>query len=97
MESINKPFKIYSENTEQETLDQFKNCMQQDWVLRGALMADSHLGYTLPIGGVVETLNVVSPVFVGFLIDKGQSFTFVPKADTIIPKDSIIKILTRQQ
>ena len=36
-------------------------------------------------------------IAIGFSIDKGQSFTFVPKADTIIPKDSIIKILTRQQ
>ena len=32
-------------------------------------------------------------------VHRGYSLpvTFVPKADTIIPKDSIIKILTRQQ
>jgi len=65
MDTINKPYKIYSENTEQGTLDQFKNVMSQDWVLRGALLPDAHLGFCAPIGCVTETLNTVSPVFVG--------------------------------
>lgn len=97
MESINKPFKIYSENTEQETLDQFKNCMQQDWVLRGALMADSHLGYTLPIGGVVETLNVVSPVFVGFDVGCGviAQLTSFKKEDVVANKFAILDTINK--
>lgn len=33
---------------------------------RGALMPDAHLGYAMPIGGVVSLENAVSPSFVGY-------------------------------
>jgi tRNA-splicing ligase RtcB len=45
--------------------------MGLDWVIRGALMADAHLGYTLPIGGVVETDGMVVPSWVGYDIGCG--------------------------
>lgn len=35
-------------------------------------------------------------VAIGFSENKGQSFTFVPTPDTIVPKGAIVKILTRQ-
>lgn len=69
--SIDKPYKIYTDNVESGALDQFKDVMSKDWVLRGALMADVHTGYTMPIGGVVETINMISPVFVGYDIGCG--------------------------
>lgn len=69
--NIAKPHKVYAEVIESGAIDQFKNCMAQDWVIRGALMPDAHHGYTLPIGGVVETLGIVSPSFVGVDIGCG--------------------------
>jgi len=39
---------------------------------KSALMADGHLGYVMPIGGVAATYNSVSPVRVGFDIACGN-------------------------
>ena len=65
IETKGKPFKNYAEILEQGAADQMSNVLSQDWVLRGVLLPDCHQGYTLPIGGVVETLEIVSPSFVG--------------------------------
>lgn len=69
--AIDKPHKVYAEVLESGAIKQFKEVMKEDWVLRGALMPDAHQGYTLPIGGVVETLNMISPSFVGVDIGCG--------------------------
>ena len=67
-----KPFKIYGDNIEQGALDQFYSAMEQDFVVRGALMPDAHQGYSLPIGGVVATDNFVLPSWVGYDIGCGM-------------------------
>lgn len=54
------------ENIDQNTIDQFNEVMNMDVVIDGALMADAHLGYGMPIGGVAATLNEVMPFAVGF-------------------------------
>lgn len=69
---INKEHKIYAEVLDQNTLDQFEGVMNLDWVIKGALMPDAHLGYSLPIGGVVATDGVISPQFVGYDIGCGM-------------------------
>lgn len=66
-----KPFKIYAENVEQSALDQFFAAMEMDCTVKGALMADAHTGYSLPIGGVVATEGMVFPAFVGYDIGCG--------------------------
>ncbi len=48
-----------------ETFDQMDMAMKLPISVRGALMADAHLGYGLPIGGVVATYNTVMPYGVG--------------------------------
>jgi len=53
------------------TLKQFRAAMEQDYVVKGALMPDCHLGYTLPIGGVVATEDYILPIWVGFDIGCG--------------------------
>ncbi|MCV9385941.1 RtcB family protein [Reichenbachiella ulvae] len=46
-------------------------CQQMEWAMRlpiavyGALMPDAHIGYGLPIGGVLATQNAVIPYGVG--------------------------------
>ena len=62
---MDKPFKIYGE-PDQNTLDQMETAMSLDPVVAGALMPDAHLGYGLPIGGVLACDNAVMPYAVGF-------------------------------
>lgn len=70
--NTNKPYKIFAEHLEQGALDQFESAMNQDFVTRGALMPDSHQGYSLPIGAVVETDGVIVPAWVGYDIGCGM-------------------------
>ena len=58
---------------EQNAIDQFNIVMSQDWVINGALMPDSHHGYTLPIGGVVAVEDRIVPAFVGYDLGCGMS------------------------
>ncbi len=51
---------------------QIKTCVQDDSVAGGALMADHHKGYSMPIGGVVAYRNRVSPSGVGYDISCGN-------------------------
>lgn len=61
-----KPYKIYGqESIEKGALDQMNTAMQLPIALQGALMADAHQGYGLPIGGVLATANAVIPYGVG--------------------------------
>ncbi len=57
-------------NPDRKTLDQYQNVLMR--AERGALMADAHLGYVMPIGGVMAYENQVSPVGVGFDIGCGN-------------------------
>ena len=40
--NTNKPYKIYAEYLEHEAIQQFQNCMNEDFVVQGALMPDCH-------------------------------------------------------
>ncbi|MDX1639060.1 MAG: RtcB family protein [Balneolaceae bacterium] len=55
---------------DEKTLEQYHNVLMR--AKRGALMADGHLGYIMPIGGVAAYENKVSPVGVGFDIGCGN-------------------------
>jgi tRNA-splicing ligase RtcB len=64
--------KIYNiENVEVEAVAQFTSAMIQPFSKRGSLMADAHLGYSLPIGGVVGTAGWILPSWVGYDIGCG--------------------------
>lgn len=60
---------VYGSHDE-NTLSQFRNVLES--AERGALMADGHLGYVMPIGGVAAYHNKISPVGVGFDIACGN-------------------------
>lgn len=70
--NTDKPYKIFSDVLEHEALNQFESAMQQDFVVRGALMPDAHAGYSLPIGAVVATDGVILPSWVGYDIGCGM-------------------------
>lgn len=56
-----------------------------------ALMPDCHVGYGLPIGGVVALKNAISPNFVG--VDIGCGMVAVKTTLTEIDEESIKKVL----
>lgn len=55
---------------QENALAQMKNAMKTAY--KGALMADHHLGYAVPVGGVVAYQNAISPSGVGFDIACGN-------------------------
>lgn len=59
------PFQIWGKNLDQNAIKQMENAAQLPISLRGALMPDAHLGYGLPIGGVLAVQNAVIPYAVG--------------------------------
>lgn len=69
---MDKPIKIFAEMIEGSALDQFYSAMKQDYAVQGALMPDTHTGYSLPIGAVVATEGVIVPSWVGYDIGCGM-------------------------
>ena len=60
------PFPIWGrDNIDDEAVKQMDNAMRLPVTVTGALMPDAHVGYGLPIGGVLATENVVIPYAVG--------------------------------
>lgn len=52
--------------------EQISNCLNLGNAVRGALMADHHLGYAAPVGAVIARRNEISPSEVGFDIACGN-------------------------
>src|SRR6266571_658009 len=64
---------------EPKTLDQLRDVASR--AERAALMADGHLGYVMPIGGVAAYRHQVSVVGVGFDIGRNTRADDAPSAD----------------
>ncbi len=69
---MSRDIHIYAEPADGKALSQFHDAMKQPFAVKGALMADAHAGYSLPIGGVVATRGVVVPAWVGYDIGCGM-------------------------
>jgi tRNA-splicing ligase RtcB len=66
------PYKIFGRDLiEGKAVEQFLECLDHPFVVQGAAMPDMHLGYTMPIGGVIATDGVVVPSWVGYDIGCG--------------------------
>jgi tRNA-splicing ligase RtcB len=59
------PFTQYGRGLDKNSIAQMRNGCQLPVAVRGALMPDAHLGYGLPIGGVLGTDKAVIPYAVG--------------------------------
>jgi len=59
------PYQVWGENLDESALDQMRAAVRLPVAVAGALMPDAHLGYGLPIGGVLATDNSVIPYAVG--------------------------------
>ncbi|HZM94783.1 MAG TPA: RtcB family protein [Vicinamibacterales bacterium] len=59
------PYRIWGTNFEPDALRQMSNACRLPVAVSGALMPDAHVGYGLPIGGVLATHEAVIPYAVG--------------------------------
>lgn len=59
------PWKQWGEDLEEQAVQQMRNACRLPVAVAGALMPDAHLGYGLPIGGVLATENAIIPYAVG--------------------------------
>lgn len=59
------PFRQWGEDLDANALQQMANACRLPVAVAAALMPDAHLGYGLPIGGVLATDNAVIPYAVG--------------------------------
>ena len=59
------PYRRWGEDLEPQSVQQMENACGLPIAVRGALMPDAHLGYGLPIGGVLATREAVIPYAVG--------------------------------
>lgn len=58
-------FRMWGEGLEPEAIEQMNQACALPVAAAGALMPDAHVGYGLPIGGVLATRNAVIPYAVG--------------------------------
>jgi tRNA-splicing ligase RtcB len=63
--SSDAPYRVWGRDLESEALKQMKNACKLPVAVSGALMPDAHVGYGLPIGGVLATEDAVIPYAVG--------------------------------
>jgi tRNA-splicing ligase RtcB len=59
------PYRIWGTHLEPDAVQQLKNACALPVSVAGALMPDAHVGYGLPIGGVLATRDAVIPYAVG--------------------------------
>ncbi len=72
LKSITKPHRIYGyDRIEKNAIEQFENAMSEAFAVVGSGMPDMHLGYNMPIGGVIGTTDVIVPSWVGYDIGCG--------------------------
>lgn len=78
-EFTEKAFQIWGQDQiDEQTKQQMSNCMALPIVKGGAIMPDGHLGYGLPIGGVLATKDAVIPYAVGVDIACRMMLSIVP-------------------
>jgi len=73
VKKLNVPIKLWVDDIEDNALDQAKNLARLPFVFKHiAVMPDSHLGYGMPIGGVMATKGVIIPNCIGVDIGCGM-------------------------
>ena len=74
-----------------EAIDQMKEAISNDFVVKAALMPDSHSWYSLPIWGVVATKDVIVPAWVWYDIWCGMcAINLKIKKEEILGKEKSI-------
>jgi tRNA-splicing ligase RtcB (3'-phosphate/5'-hydroxy nucleic acid ligase) len=63
--SLTAPWKLWGADIDKEAIAQMERACALPVAVRGALMPDAHVGYGLPIGGVLAVRGAVIPYAVG--------------------------------
>lgn len=89
------PWRQWGEGLEAEAVKQMANACALPVAVAGALMPDAHVGYGLPIGGVLATDNAVIPYAVGVDIACRMRLTVYDRKASIIAgqKDRLANII----
>ncbi len=88
--------KVFGPLESEDCLKQINSCAEKGY--KACLMADHHLGYSMPIGGVVAYENYISPSGVGFDIACGNKAVLLDtQSDYVIKNiESIMDKVVRE-
>jgi tRNA-splicing ligase RtcB len=92
------PYQVWGEGLEPAALDQMKAAVRLPVAVSGALMPDAHVGYGLPIGGVLATDNAVIPYAVGVDIACRMKLSVfdIPANEIKRLNDALVNALNRE-
>jgi tRNA-splicing ligase RtcB (3'-phosphate/5'-hydroxy nucleic acid ligase) len=95
MEKAPAPWRQWGDGLEPEAINQMGRACQLPVSVAGALMPDAHVGYGLPIGGVLATDNAVIPYAVGVDIACRMKMTVLdlPVRELDRHRDDLIKAI----
>jgi tRNA-splicing ligase RtcB (3'-phosphate/5'-hydroxy nucleic acid ligase) len=93
--NISEKITVFGGPFESGVIDQINTAASLLVFVKGALMPDAHLGYSLPIGGVVDLEEAISPAFVGYDIACRMCFTAfdLPRADLLRDREEYAQVL----
>ena len=92
--SEKKPIKLWLDDIEAGALDQAKNLANLPFTFRHiAIMPDAHVGYGMPIGGVMASHNVVIPNAVGVDIGCGMCAVKTSIVASTVDADALKRIM----
>lgn len=69
--TVHEGIPVFGQPMDAATIEQMRRCLSDERAVYGALMADNHRGYSMPVGGVLAYRRAVSPTGVGFDIGCG--------------------------
>jgi tRNA-splicing ligase RtcB (3'-phosphate/5'-hydroxy nucleic acid ligase) len=81
------PYRIWGADIDKEAIAQLERACSLPVAVRGALMPDAHVGYGLPIGGVLAVRGAVIPYAVGVDIACRMKMSVVNLPPSLLAKD----------
>ncbi len=89
------PWRMWGGDHDRAAIDQMRNACRLPVAVQGALMPDAHMGYGLPIGGVLATDNAVIPYAVGVDIACRMMLTVTDMSVTSLNRhrDELVRVL----
>ena len=92
------PYQVWGKDIDALASDQINRAVRLPVAVAGALMPDAHVGYGLPIGGVLATENAVIPYAVGVDIACRMRLSVfdIPASDLNRLNQLLVKILKRE-
>jgi len=91
---VNKD-KIYAKDLDEAIIAQYEKVKEEPSVVRTALQADAHLGYSMPIGGVALTQGTIFPAWIGYDIGCGVSALKIPYTRKDLTEDNLNNIFNQ--